>query len=494
VGAAVTARAAALGTLAIGAFAVSFLLMPPDSDGAYQAFDGALYGLMIEHGDLGAMTGHHPLFHVAGLAVGKVLAAGGVERPGHVAVRILSALGAALALLLIARAPGRERWPLGALTGAALFCTWGFLTKAAVGETIVPACAALLWALDLASRPDPRPARVSVALTLALALRADGILAVPGVAAAMLLAPQRPGRLSRAAVTLLATATATAAVYAAIWWAGTGGRMNLGLWLFFLGHSDEWAAPSLAAPGLFWKHLDALSAAVTGRNWPPGSLDRVTGPLFVLGLLAAGVLLRGTGPVAAAGTGAALIVLVRLPFFMWWAVGSPKWSVLTLALAAWLAARLAGGAPRTPRLLRVAGVLLLAGLGAFAPASHARPTARLRENRLEAHLAKAAAENPGRRLVALGPQASLALDVRGTRHDVVTADGSLEIVVEALGREVQSNRVPTLFLFDRWIRGNDPYQAEKARSERFAIDDLPPSPVIRFLKENGRIYALFWDP
>jgi hypothetical protein len=486
-------RRATLGLLVLAAGAVSLFLLPPDSDGAFSSFDGVMYGIDLERDPLPAISGHHPLFHLVAIPITAALRALGVALPGHVAVRMISAAGACACLLLVALAAGRARWAVGAAFALVLFSSRSFVIDAAVGESILPGCAAALWLLLEAARVPASPRRVAAALVLAVLLRQDNILLLPGVVIAVAAGLPRGARLRPLAGILIGAGAATLAGYSAAWWMATRGSKALWDYLFYL-PGMGWTAPNPLDPRRFLMHLDALSAAVVGRNWPREDLHLLLGPAFVVALAAVALLLRGRTPRRALGAAVLVTLVVRAAFFSWFDAANPEWSVLTIALVATWGSRLADSEPRWPRPARVAGVLVLAGLAAFALASHARFTWRLRERHFVGAMARAAAECRGCRTIAYGYHAQQGLSFLGVPSKAYADNLPFETTLEDLERDLREHPEPTLVVMDRWVASDDPWLLANAAAGGRFLDSVPLPPGVRLLSHEGLAFAAIWTP
>lgn len=487
-------RAAALAALAIAAVGLAVFLFPVDSDGAFASFDGVIYGIEAEQGTLPPENAFHPLFHVVKFPITRALARAGVASPGHVAVRLLAGIGAAWALWLVALAAGRAAWVAGAAFAAVLLATRGFLVNAAAGETVVPACAAALWVLHEVFRAPARPWRVAVALTVALLVRADNVLIVPGALAALWLTWDPAVRGRRIVVALAFAAVATIAGYVAFWWVATRGAVPIWTYMF-PERVHDWTAQNVASRPL--THVDASSAAVVGRTWPLKDPNLWIGPGFVALQLVAAFLLRGSSRARPLAAGLALTLAVRGAFFSWYDVVNSKWAVMTLGLVAWTAASLCRGEPRRPRPARAAGLVLLAALAFAVPLVHGAFTLRLRDRGFIGAMRHAVEEGRGARVLAMGPNVNLALDFLGVHHAILDLRPDPSDSLAALVREAQSRPEPALMIYERWtpwVVSGDPWMMLNAPRRRLPIDDASPSPSLRIITWDGYAYAARYEP
>jgi len=478
--------------------AASLWLFPVDSDGAFAAYDGVGYAMAAERGVSEPSNFYHPLFHTAASAATSALRRLGVERPGHVAVRVVSGLGAVAAFLLVALAAGARRWVAGLGFAAALLATRAFVVDAAIGETVVPGCAAALWAVAEASRTPVRPARAWFALVLALLLRADAILVVPGVVAAMLSGRDRGPGFRKVAAGLAIAGAATVAAYLGYWWAHTDGGIPVWKWASsypaMVGH---WMDPEGLRLSGFSRHLDSLSAAVVGKSWPLDRMNPWIGLSAVTALLAAGVLMRGTSRVGPLAAGAIVTAAVRGAFFSWFDAANPEWSVFTLALAAFVGASLAAGEPRRPHAARVAGGLLLIAVIAGSLLGHGEFTLRLRSRAFIQAMRHALDEAPGFRVLVLGPDVHNAMDFLGVEHSLLPIPLGAPEALPAVMAELAARPEPTLIVVARpapWMVTNVPYLMTHAPPPGLWLDDLAPTPERRPIRWDGYTYAIRYAP
>lgn len=478
--------------------AASLWLFPADSDGAFAAYDGVGYAMAAETGASEPSNFYHPLFHTAAKAATSALRRFDVERPGHVAVRVVSGLGAVATFLLIALAAGAKRWVAGLGFAAALFATWMFLVDAAIGETVVPGFAAALWAVAEASRTPVRPARAWLALVLALLLRADAILVVPGVIAGLLAGKDRGQSVRRVAAWLAIAGAATVAAYLLFWWAQTDGGIPIWKWASsYPAMVSHWVSPKGLQLSAFSQHVDALSAAVVGKSWPPDRMNLWIGPSAVVALIAAGILLRGTARVGPLVAAALVTVVVRAVFFSWFDAANPEWSVFTLALAAFFGASLAAGEPRLARAPRIAGGLLLIGIIAGSLLGHGEFTWRLRSRAFIQAMRYAVDQGRGCRVIVLGPDVDNALNFLRVEHTVLAIPPGAPEAMPAIAAELAARPEPTLIVFERrapWMVTNVPYLMTHAPPPGLSLDDLPPTPGALAIQWDGYTYAIRYSP
>jgi hypothetical protein len=483
-------RRLALGALTLGTFVAALLLFPPDSDGTLAASDPVYYGIWVETYGAGSIAAHHALFHALVFGLTKPLLLLGVASPGPVALRIVSAASAALAVILVFLGAGRDRWRVGAAFAVLLLATRSWLLEAGVGESIVPGAAAALLAIDQATRRPFSALRVWGSLVLALFMRQDNILIVPGVVLGLWHVCEPGRRVKTLASGLLASAAVTVAGYVAFWWIAREGRQPFLEYMLYLALDPQYGGRDLL--GNFPWRLDALGAAVVGRTWPPWSPNVWVGPAFLAAIAVASLLLRGRAPVRPVVSTVVAVVVVRAAFYTWFDFKNWEWSVLTLVLSAYLGARMAEGSAVRSRRARVAGVAVLLAVAFAVLAVHAASTLRLRRPTLMDALRRAAAAAQGARFVAVGHAADLGLYYLTLDHVLVpTLD--TEDVLESVRREVRSKPGPAIVVWDRWVLEGDPFRMQRGRLPNF-VDRMESTPELRVLRWEGLAYGVRYDP
>ncbi|TAJ21981.1 MAG: hypothetical protein EPO68_03980, partial [Planctomycetota bacterium] len=236
------ARAQAL--LALGAALVGALVYACSfgvhSDALILGNDVVHYALALAEPQGDAPTpANHLAYHWLCRGSYAALCALGGEPGAWLALRaqqLVSAAAGALALYVVARfalrrAGARVGLPLALALGASSG-TWIY---AAVGDSVVPALAAMAgaWcaALEHARAPSGRPWALLAWLVAALVLRQDALLAVPAL---LVLLSWRSG-----AWLLACAGAATLAVYALGWWLAPAGQ-PFARWLLGVGASGSW--------------------------------------------------------------------------------------------------------------------------------------------------------------------------------------------------------------------------------------------------------------
>lgn len=479
-----------LGAMALGTLGAALVLFSPDSDAAIAASDPVYYGIWTESFGRASISAHHALFHAVVLGITGLIRPLAGQMGAPIALRIVSATAAALVVVLVFRGAGRDRWYVGAGFALLLLGTRSFVFEAGVGESIVPGAAAALFVIDQATRPPFRPLRVWGSLVLALLVRQDNILIVPGLVLGLwhVLQPER--RLQRLASGLLASAAVTVAGYVMLWLVASGGRRPFVEFMLALALDPQYADPNLIG-NLRWR-LDALGVAVAGRTWPSWSPNLWIGPAFLAATSIAALLLRGNARMRPLATTIAAVVLARAVFYTWFDFKNWEWSVLTLIMFAYLGSRMAEGAAVRRRFARASGAFALAGLTIVVLIGHAASTLSLREPTLMGALRHSVAAGEGCRFVAVGHSADLGLFYLGVDHVLVPSLDTGDLV-ESVTREVRSKPGPAVVVMDRWVYNGDPWLMKQGEIRIF-LDRMESTPELRILRWQGRAYGVRYDP
>lgn len=356
---------------------------PLDADGAFSLHDSIIYGVIVETEPQWSLNPHHPGFHALQNALMPVLDVCGVTHPGFVAARILAGLGAAFALVLIARF-AKGRLLFGVCCAAAFATTRICAMETAVGEVNLPSIAAALWALREATAERVRPWRFGSSIVVALALRQDSILLLPALltAAWMGLGPGRFGLLLRV---LCCAGLATLAVYAACFqfvrYEFDGRQIHFHEWLVLYAHVPQMAATHAYGLERLAIYARSLGSATFGQYseavWP----HALAGSAWCVIVLLAGCLARADAARKRLGVAVLFALAMRIPFFTWFEPENCEWHALNLALVTALAASLGAGRAQAPARARL-GALLLLALCAFAVATHGSGLLDLRRRNL----------------------------------------------------------------------------------------------------------------
>ncbi len=469
-------------------------LYPFDADGPFSMHDGIWYGINAESKPKEAIIGHHPLFHVAALGLVALLRMGHVDAPGHVAIRILAGAGGAALLWGLFRIAGPRPW-IGLGLALVLACSRSFIVEAAVGENVLPACAAALWCLTLAAKDGPRWKSVGVTFVLALLLRQDNILLLPGLL--VMLAPRaaKGDALGRLVVWTLGVGIVTAAAYVTIWWLGTLPKTGLFDWLFRLG-AVNWSAPdSMRSLGAALSHhAEALTIAAVGRHWSwdPDAMVPASSLAVLIPTVTLGFLFRGSDPWRRLLVGLAITLLVRVPFYVWFEAHNPEWHVFTLASILAAVAAVSRGMPATSLPARATGAALVLAAAGTLLTFHGSATWQLRERRLMSAVESVVSEGRGRwRFIAHGHALAAGFSMLHVKRDVL--EGSLDgaMLANAVAK-AQQNAAPTLFMTDRFVIDGMPWTVENL--PRLPVDDpaFAAAPGTRIFRRDGLVYAILF--
>jgi hypothetical protein len=475
-------RTLATGLLATVALALSLWLLPIDSDGAFAINDGIHYAAAAESGKTSVIA-RHPLFHVLVQSTTGALRALGAAHPGHIAIRIVSGVGAAWLVIVLTLLAGRQRWYAGWLCGCfALSCRFVLLDSAA-GETVVIATAASLSAFALALRPQPSWPAVGVALIVALLFRQDNVLAVPGLALVLWPSARPPRRFLRLAAFFVVVGAVTLGVYAFMWWLNASSE-TFGHWMVAAAHSGQWGTGLTAERML--THLDAMGDATVGAVWGWDDPKPWVGPTVLGTVLIGGVLLHGTQAAGRFITAMLLTVVIRFFFHSWWAP-VPQFHVYNIGAVA-AAAAFAARDPSPFLPLRARAGLVLVALAILVTVLCHWPSTRiLRERRLMESVGYAGALSPpGARFMARGTAAQTALWFMGIGSIQMPHDRAT--MTKMVAEELRNGR-PLIVFFDRFTLGNRPAALIRPGQHDADLDKVAPTPGTRLVRIDGLVVA-----
>lgn len=322
------ARAATWTAAVVGLAAgvAAFLSFGAASDGIILGNDVVPYAAGLAAGEPhGLWNPHHLLFHpLAALADAAIGFLAGDATPlarALVAQQVVACLGGAAAAAAVARAAARwHGWILGALYGALFAAAAGNWLYAAVGETYLPATAALAWLFVLAIEQrlgaPARPRLLTALVVLACLLRQDSVIAVPALALLL------PGR-----AWLRMTAVSGAvllALYAAAWIAA-GSELGFVAWLRGLAETGNWGHAPGAREIQVALGVNLLAYAYVSLFELP--LGIASAALLCLPLLPP----RRVAPAVGRSALACLaFALLRFTFFTWWQPGNMEYHAGTL--------------------------------------------------------------------------------------------------------------------------------------------------------------------
>jgi uncharacterized protein len=466
--------------LAWATFAAALVLFPMGSD-AMLASDGVWYGIELEADAPSSIRGNHPLFHVAAWPLAEILEATGIRHPGHWALRLLSASGAGVLAYVVA---GLGLGFAGLAAAAYLLASRMFVIEAATGENVVPATAAALLAATAAVRHRRRPVLVGALLALALVLRQDNVLLVPGIAVVLL-----PKRITRIAAFLGAVAVPVAAVYLAAWRIAAPEAPLLS-YVLGLGAKGAWSPAQGSNPAAV--EADAIAVALVGRHWPYADTHALLG---VAGLLLP-LLLFTTRRSLARTTWEpwvfGLPIALRSLFYGWFEPGNPEWQLFSIAfVCAWAArsARLSG-----PRPLLLWRTLALGAAAAAVLAAHLPHTLSLRKPTFRDAVASAVQAAPQGAVLAVEGFAAPAM-TRFMGLEATILQGSSEQNLARLAGLVQANEgKAVLGITDRFVLDAMPYSASRRAENRGELDGYADTERMKMIRRDGLAYAILILP
>jgi hypothetical protein len=482
-----------LALFAVATLVLAVTLYAPDSDAAFAVWDGAWYGHMAQWHTPLSILPHHPGFHALVAGLMAVLRSAGVADAGHVAARVVAGIGAALVLVLIARLSGPGRRGIGLLFALVLFGSRCFILETATGENLFPAFAAALLLLECATADQPDLRKVSLALVLALVLRQDNLLLLPGVLLALIPALPRPGLIRRLALMLASSGAIVIALYCGAWlWARNDPGVDEGLVKYLTRFAHTASTEGLEVGLRTALHFGSLGVAVIGRWWEAPLPHILAGAAWVAGVLVATLRLRGTSPSRRYANAVLVTIAIRVPFYTWFEPQNFEWWMLTMLLLLALGSRTARGEPATSPSSRWAGVALLVALAAIPFAIHAPNTWALRQRTFAPAVdAAIRAGGPNAYYLAVEKNAYLALEMRHKacdRHDTPYGADVDPIALEAMKQHVERKR-PIVVLADRWVETGMPWDRDHAQDKLKSFDLVATRPPFTILRWQGRNYA-----
>ncbi len=334
-----------------------------DADGPFSIHDSIIYGVIAETEPGWQMNPHHPGFHALQSGVQVILSACGVAHPGFMAARVLAGIGAAIALALIASMAGSRM--LVGIAAALVFASARIISmETAVGETNLPGIAAALWMFREALAARPRCVSLTASIVVALWMREDSILLLPGVLAAAAPGFEASLRWRRlmavTAVAGLVTLAGYVLAFQFVEYLHEGRAIRFTEWLVLYAHVPQMAITHSAGMERLVIYAGSLGAATVGQFDGNSWFSFAMGMLWCGAFLAAAWLGRGTLPARRLLVGVALMLAVRLPFFAWFEPENCEWHALHLALlAVMVAAALAEPKAGARPAVGVAVLLLL---------------------------------------------------------------------------------------------------------------------------------------
>jgi hypothetical protein len=478
--------------MALASIAIGLFLYAPDADGAFAIYDGAWYGHYAERYPAYSVLPHHPLFHLVVAGITALLGAAGVAGPGHVAVRLVAGLGGALVVWMVAGLADRRRRTAGAAFAFALFATRGFIAETATGENLFPAFAGALLLLKCASADSPSLAKIGAATALALCLRQDNLLVLPGALLAVAPALPREGRVRRLAAMLGVTALVTIAFYVLAWtWVRTLNDEGFLGYLTRFKRISGWQGALDVATRLAL-HLGSFGVALVGRHWFTVAPHLAVAAAWILAVLGSTGMLRGTRASRRYATAALVTIAIRLPFFAWFEPTNFEWQLMPMVLLAALGARTAAGEPATSPRWRAAGIGLLVVVGVAVFCAHASNTWTLRKRTLAEAIDKAVeAGGPRAYYLAMDKNAMLALEMRRLPYDQLDIGyGDDFRHLFKLAHEKRSLlHAPIVAVGDRFVETGMSWDLEHAGEGFGTFDSAKPTPEISLVQYGGKTFA-----
>ncbi len=332
--------------LALATFVTGLFLIPIESDGALVS-DGIWYGIEMESSPAKAVHGNHPLFHLIAWPLAAAARAAGFTHPGHVAYRIVAAAGGAILVSIVAAFGGRRAAWFGLAAAGYVAASRMSVIESATSENVGPATAAALAAAWAALHRRRRPVVAGALLALAMTLRQDNILLVPGIAMTLFPRGRRRGPL---VAFLAATAVPVLAVYVLAWRIADPDASFLH-YLLGLGTIGAYAP---AASGTSFATLEAvaLSDAFIGRHATGAAAESLLGLAVLLLPIALAWTRTGFRRMTREAWLFGSPVLLRFFFYGWYEPANPEWQFLAIAFSCAAAARpprTAGPRRRGPR-------------------------------------------------------------------------------------------------------------------------------------------------
>jgi hypothetical protein len=481
--------------LALAMLALSLWLFPWDSDASFAVNDPLGYAHGAETTPWSSIVAHHPLIHVLAAWLVGPLQALHVEHPGHVAVRILSGLGAACSVLLLAAMAGWARAAAACALILPLICTRGFLLESATGESVVTSAALCVATLWVASRSSPRPWRLALLLFTALLWRQDNILILPSVALLLLRPELGPGRVRRAGILFLGVGMATLLAYGALWRVSAPQSHLLDWMLAVTQHEGRsWALASHPRLSDVPLNLQALGAAVVGvHRLDSGVPALIAAGGFLFVILLSTFLLRGGRPASRSLLLAlGLAILVRFPFFLWFEPQNFEWWLPSLAYLVAMGCTFLRGpraAPKFAFLIPLLGALLILGI-------HGESTLSLRERHLATcrdQLTQIAGASPPMVYLTYGATAHMAFHLDQREHDTDFLRGHPEeIVARLIALRQEHPTAPLALFFDRFVKDGQPVtRLSKEDALTPFLEGIDESdPAMRVFRHRDRVFAL----
>ncbi len=471
--------------LVLATFVACLFFFPIGSDSAC-INDGVWFGIELESNPAKAIRGNHPFFHVIAWPLCEAARAAGFDHPGHVAVRIVAAAGGAALAGLVAAFGGRRAARFGLAAAGFVVASRIFVIESGTGENVGPATASALAVTFAALHHRRRRLLVGSLLALALVLRQDNILLVPGVALTVFPRGKRRGPLL---AFLAAAAIPVIAVYLLAWRIAAPDA-GLVPWVLGLGAHGPWFGGSPTLAPFFILEAGALASALVGHHFSHQTLEALIGICGLFFPIALASSRAGFRRATCEGWLFILPVVLRFFFYGWFEPINPEWQLLPIAFSCAAAARLAR-LSRPGRALVVRTVLLLAA-AAGVLASHVPATLTLRQTNSRDAVLAALTEAPRDAMLVVegyGMPATLAL--LGLPYTMVVAPD----VMTKIAAIADANPARTvLVLTDRWALDGEPASLAHRSKNRAFLDASVDDDHVHYLRYEGLVYAMLVRP
>ena len=481
-------------------FAASYWIFGVESDAAYAINDALTNAAACELTPWRDINAHHILFHLGANGLTVCLEAVGIDRPGHHAVKTMSALGAALVAALTVLAAGR-RWWAGLLLLAPLAATRGFWIEAGTGENVLLGAAGAVLATAMAFDPTKRARLVGAAVVFALLCRQDNLLLVP--AWTWVLGRRLPaaGRAMALGRWLGVTGGVTLAAFAATWPCCDPGT-PFRTWMLHtsaMQPEGHWSVTGGSMGSESWRlHLGALSILVVGFITEDTTANLAVALGFLAALGTMGVVLRGDQRTSGVLPFLGLVLLFRAPFYVWFEPQNFEWWIVPVCVACWCMASLTRGAERLSRFRLATGAAVCVVATASVVFGHGEHTWDLRDRSLSRLMDRAVAAGSvyqEQLWVPLSHRPRVGFRVRGlpTRNSAVNM--SLEAKIQHLGQlSAQNPGAAIVAVEDRFVHDGS-LLTDEAQQPRWAVADrFVALPGTRYLRRKGRIEAIIIAP
>lgn len=471
---------------------------PWNADACFAVNDALWYAHAAETRGLDSINGHHPLFHLGLLPVTQLLDACGVEHPGHLAVRVVAGISLAAIILLMGALAGWRRRAL--LPLALLLVTRCIFIEVAVGESLALSAASILFALMLAADPAASLVRVGIATVIALLVRQDAILILPGILLALhLRTPAEQRSLKRLLLWLCATGIATLCLYLLFWKLSRVPQLATFLLRIVQEENRAWAQPTFPGALEFAFRFATLGAAVTGvqDHFAAFFLNIALGVVWLAVLYVVTRCAGGTGVPAPLRAGIIMVLVLHFGFYTWFEPQNFEWWFVDMVL---IVALSCAGLRAPKRGVKPFAIALATACTAVILWAHGPSTCTLRDTTL-VRAADVAAEwsrhSSQPVVVSYGYRAHTALHLRAIPHDANLLREPPE--AEEAGRRLQkalagSAGHPLVVLLDRFVGDGQPAQYSLTLDYLAPwLDEVPPIPPGRVWKQNGKSQVLWLE-